>query len=134
MNKPEEAESFRRIEVITGVARRRRWPEEVRARILAESFEEGANVSAVARRYGAAPSQVFGWRKAALAQAAAAQTKTAIFAPVVVEERQTHLRAAEPSCVIEVEIGEAKLRIPANAKREAILAVMEGLGSLTRRR
>jgi hypothetical protein len=77
---------------------------------------------------------VFGWRKAALAQAAAVQTKAAIFAPVVVEERQTDRRAAEPSCAIEVQIGEAKARIPANAKREAILAVMEGLGSLTRRR
>jgi len=35
--------------VITGVARRRRWPRSEKARIVAESFEEGANISEVVR-------------------------------------------------------------------------------------
>jgi len=133
MNKPEEAKSFRRIEVITGVARRRRWPDEVRAQIVAETFEEGANISAIARRHGAAPSQVFGWRKAAL-EHVAGQAKTAHFAPVVCEKAKAPPPILEPSFAIEVEIGETKLRIAANATRETILAVMEGLGSLKRRR
>ena len=45
-------ESYRRIELITGTTRRRRWSDDERARILAESFEPGANISAVARRHG----------------------------------------------------------------------------------
>ncbi len=81
MNRPEEAGSFRRIKVITGVAARHCWPEDVRARILAETFEESACVSTVTRRYGAAASQAFGRRRAPLAQAAATQSKTAIVPP-----------------------------------------------------
>ena len=43
---------YRRIELITGTERRRRWSDEERAQILAESFAPGANISAVARRHG----------------------------------------------------------------------------------
>ncbi len=42
------------LEVITGQRRRRRWTGEEKARIVAESFEEGANISEAARRNGAA--------------------------------------------------------------------------------
>src|SRR3954467_11752488 len=45
-------EPFRRIGVITGVERRRRWSEEDKARIVAESLEPGVVVAEVARRYG----------------------------------------------------------------------------------
>jgi len=40
------------VELITGQRRRRRWTAEEKARIVAESFEEGANISEVARRHG----------------------------------------------------------------------------------
>jgi transposase len=43
---------YRRVEVITGTTRRLRRSDEERARILAESLELGANISAVARRHG----------------------------------------------------------------------------------
>jgi Transposase len=57
MTKPGlEADTFRRIEVITGVGRRRRWTEDRKTAIVAETLEEGAVVSAVARRHGVAPS------------------------------------------------------------------------------
>jgi transposase len=41
---------IRRIEVITGAGRRRRWPTEVKARIVAESFSGDVPASEVARR------------------------------------------------------------------------------------
>jgi hypothetical protein len=47
----QEGGSYRRIEVITGQRRRRQWTAEEKARIVAESFEEGANISEVARRH-----------------------------------------------------------------------------------
>ena len=47
----QEGDSYRRIEVITGKRRRRRWTAVEKARIVAESFEEGANISEVARRH-----------------------------------------------------------------------------------
>ncbi len=43
---------LRRVEVITGCERRRRWAPEEKTRITAESLEAGANVAAVARRHG----------------------------------------------------------------------------------
>ncbi len=52
----------RRLEVITGVGGRRSWSRDDKARIVAESFAARANVSAVARRYGLRPQQVYGKR------------------------------------------------------------------------
>jgi transposase len=54
-----KADSFRRVEVITGVGRRRRWTDEEKAWIVAESLDPATTVSAVARRYGTARSQLF---------------------------------------------------------------------------
>src|SRR6516165_6952899 len=51
-----------RIEVITGVERRRKWSAQEKAAIVAESLAEGAVVSEVARRHGLNPQQLFGWR------------------------------------------------------------------------
>src|SRR3546814_11879319 len=42
---------------------KRRWTPEARARIIAESLEPGANVSAVARRHGLFPQQLYTWRR-----------------------------------------------------------------------
>ena len=51
------------IEVITSVQRRRRWtPEEKRA-LLEEAEHPDSSVSAVARKYGINPNQMFHWRK-----------------------------------------------------------------------
>jgi transposase len=55
---------MQRTELIT-VERRRRWSASEKLRIVAESLESGSGVSAVARRYGLHPSQLFAWRKAA---------------------------------------------------------------------
>jgi transposase len=54
-----------RVEIRTGVGRRRRWTEEEKGRIVAESWAPGAVVSEVARRHEISPQHLFGWRKAA---------------------------------------------------------------------
>src|SRR5580698_702539 len=55
----------RRIELITGGGRRRRWPSADKARIVMESLKPGSNVSEVARRNGLSPQQLFAWRREA---------------------------------------------------------------------
>ena len=55
----------RRMELITGTARRRDWSDDDKARIIVESLAPGANISAVARRHGIKPQQLFGWRREA---------------------------------------------------------------------
>lgn len=57
--------AVRRIELITGAERRRRWSSVEKARIVMESLRPGANVSEVARRNGLSPQQLFGWRREA---------------------------------------------------------------------
>jgi len=54
-----------RIEIRTGVGRRRRWSDEEKGRIVAESFAAGAVVSEVARRHEISPQHLFTWRQKA---------------------------------------------------------------------
>lgn len=56
-------DDIRRVEVITGVARRRYWPAHEKLRIIEESLAPGESVSAVARRNGVAPNLLFRWRR-----------------------------------------------------------------------
>ena len=44
---------------------RRGWSAEAKARLVEETLVADANVSAIARRAGMAPSQLFGWRRKA---------------------------------------------------------------------
>ena len=59
---------IRRFEIINGAMGRRRWSADDRARILEETLAPGAVVSAVARRHGLTPQQLFTWRRAARRQ------------------------------------------------------------------
>lgn len=51
---------YRRVEVLTGSGRRRKWSNEAKARIVAEALSPGAVVADVARRWQVCPQQVFG--------------------------------------------------------------------------
>src|SRR4249919_1727855 len=52
-----------RVEVITSVRRRRRWPTAEKIRLVEETMQPGMSVSYVARRAGIAPSLLFNWRR-----------------------------------------------------------------------
>src|SRR5215216_5977987 len=67
-------DEFQRIEVITGVARRRRWTAEQKLKMVEQSFRSGETVSVVARRHGIAPNLLFRWRRLASEGGAAAVT------------------------------------------------------------
>src|SRR5512144_352156 len=56
---------YERVEVITGVARRRRWSAEEKLRMVNELSRPGATVSLVARRNDINSSLLFKWRKLA---------------------------------------------------------------------
>ncbi|SEA62815.1 transposase [Nitrosospira multiformis] len=57
------ASGFERIEVVTGVERRRRWSLGEKLKAVEEYRLTGMSVSYVARKYGIAPSLLFRWRK-----------------------------------------------------------------------
>lgn len=131
---PERVDNFQRIEVITGTGRRRKWPEDVKEAIVAETLQEGAVITEIVRRHRVSSSQIFTWRKKAREQTLANQATS--FAPVVVEPEQTPLPSSKqpPSAMIEIEVEGARLRIPPNASRDTIFAVIEAVGGLQKRR
>ena len=51
------------IEVITSVQRRRRFSAEEKRTLVEEVEQSGSSISAVARKYGINPNQLFRWRK-----------------------------------------------------------------------
>ena len=54
-----------RVEIVEPRLGNRRWPDEVKARIVAESFQPGARVGEVARRHDIIPHQLSDWRRMA---------------------------------------------------------------------
>ena len=83
----DEATVVRRIELMTGAVRRRDWSDDDKVRIIVESLAPGANVSAIARRHGLRPQQLFTWRREA----------RALFCDVLDESPERGARQPEPS-------------------------------------
>ena len=119
-----KADGFRRVEIITGVGRRRRWSSEEKARIVAESLDPATTSSAVARRYGLQASQLFVWRQQLAASAA---LKAPEFVPVVVAENAA---AAEMTSRMEIALGPAVVRVGADVNTAALRRVLEVVRSL----
>lgn len=111
---------FRRIEMLTGPGRRRRWSEAEKARAVAETLTPGATVSEVARRWQICPQQLFGWRRQVLrddrARCSAASTDdpSPSFVPLVMDTTPAASPAAPEggaAPVIEVRLAGAVVRV-----------------------
>jgi transposase len=128
-----------RLEVFTGAGRRRTWSDEDKARIVAEIVASGESVSAVARRHGLSPQQLFGWRRelqasqTALSHAEELQFVPAVLAavpssPSVRRQRKMSQRQVEPGAgMIEVEIDGVTVRVGRGADVQTVTAVLRAL-------
>jgi transposase len=102
-----------RMDIRVGVGRRRRWSDEAKGRIVAESYAPGAVVSEVARRHDISPQHLFAWRKAARAGLLTLPAEAAAtFVPVVTEDRCDGVAMAgvRGSACITIEIAGAVVR------------------------
>ena len=109
----EASEPRGRVEIQVGVGRRRRWSDEVKGRIVAESYVPGAVASEVARRHGISPQHLFVWRKAARSGVFSLPADAPLFVPVVTELRGAGPgteAAARSSTTISIEIGGVVVR------------------------
>lgn len=118
---------FRRVEILTGPGRRRRWSAEDKARIIAETLVAGARVSEVARRWQLSPQQVFGWRRAARLAMTTATTGGSIttgFVPIVTEAGPVTSVPQASAPVIEVRLAGAVVRVASGMDDGAQLTVV----------
>ena|SRR5437879_497570 len=123
----------RRLEVFTGSGRRRSWTAEQKARIVGETYARGEAVSAVARRHGLTPQQLFGWRRDARWARDGAGESGVVFAPVIVDAAGPSGDApgvpARPGrpLLIEIVIGAATVRIPAGIDAATLQTVLRAV-------
>jgi transposase len=111
---PNGVVGIRRLEVITGVGGRRSWSDEDKGRIVAESFAAGANVSAVARRYGLRPQQVYAWRRLARVGALVLPAEEDVgFVPVVSTGGEATSSALSRAGIVEIEVAGTVIRVAA---------------------
>jgi transposase len=133
-----EAMEIRRLEVISGTGRRRRFSEDFKARIVEETLVAGAVVSEVARRRGLTPQQLFTWRRQARRSEAGTENAAPKFVPAVVETVPAAGVAVGRRCkrtrqvdrisgVIEVEIAGMTVRIGRGADAKTVAAVLRAL-------
>lgn len=132
-------EAVRRVEVITGPGRRRRFSDDDKAQIVEETLAPGAVVSEVARRHGLSPQQLFGWRRQARQPLDTTAGEDApLFVPAVVDAalpaqvvrrrgrgrtRQVDLTAG----IIEIEIDGVTVRVGRGAEAKTVAAVLRAL-------
>jgi transposase len=135
-----KGEPLRRLEVFTGSGRRRAWSAEQKARILTESYESGDEVSAVARRHGLTPQQVFGWRRDVRRRSTRRQSNDAAdmsFASVLVETGGPHAGPpVAPSCptapgTIEIALGAAVVRVGPGTDLATLTKVLRAVKAAT---
>jgi transposase len=128
-----------RLEVFTGAGRRRTWSDQDKARIVTEIAVSGESVSAVARRHGLSPQQLFGWRRQLQAsQTALSGAEELQFVPAVLDvtpsspsvrrQRKVPRRQIEPGAgMIEVEIDGVTVRVGRGADAKTVTAVLRAL-------
>jgi len=128
-NLPINGHGFRRVEVLTGPERRRRWSCAEKARIVAESLAPDAVASSIALRYGLHRNQLYARRKelrVAAEEAARAGSAPLDFVPVVVTEEAA---VARPSG-IEIEVAGALVRVSPGVDPALLAEVLRTLKGL----
>ncbi|WP_429032874.1 IS66-like element accessory protein TnpA [Bradyrhizobium sp. I1.14.4] len=128
------ADTVRRVEIITGTGRRRRWSTDAKAAIVAESFAPGASVSAVARRHDISPSLLFLWRRRATRAQVAERGDRGMplgFVPVAITGCGGQL-PSEEQAAIEIEVGAVRVRVRGTVDRRALCEMLAAVGTVGR--
>lgn len=123
---------YRRVEVITGPIRRRNWTDEEKARMLEESAEPDANISAIARRFGVNRGLLNTWRRAAGQIGpglGAPALRQATFIPIRIAEDQNGPQADDEGAAgrIEIELGGGRMIVIGNVAPDLAHAVVTAL-------
>ena len=117
-----------RLEVLTGPTGRRQWPDDVKARIVAESFQQGARVCDVARRNGVAAQHLSTWRRLARdGKLPLNIPDEASFATLVLDDDPATAKSpADTTAVqIEIEASGVTVRLPVDSSAKQIAEIAQ---------
>ncbi len=121
--------------VVIGPRGARRWPDEVKARIVAETLEPGVTVGAVARRYDLRPNHLSEWRRLAregklvlpaLSEPAPEPEAEPVFAPMVLKELTARTVAPEQA-TLDIVWGDVAIRLDAATSGGRIAEIARAL-------
>ena len=124
-----------RVEVLSGVERRRQWSDDEKARIIEETLVPGARVAEVARRNAVSASLVFEWRRLArdglLGRGVPALVPVEIVAPAPALPAPTPSSVPRPrrsAGLIEIELPQGRrLRVGSDVDGDALRRVLDAL-------
>lgn len=133
-----EGAEYRRIELITGDARRRRWTAEEKSALVIESLRPGANISDLARRSGVNRGLLQTWRRTAMREAA---ERGKVFVPLRIHDAPAPGRLDAPASevtggsvpvaapgMIEFECGDLRVRFSGPVDTGALRLVLGHFG------
>jgi transposase len=100
----------------------RSWSDEEKARIVGETLVAGANVSAIARSHGLDPSQLFAWRRKAMASGVVAPLIGAPSRPVKFARFE-----AMRSDMVEIVIGDVVVRAGSDVEADRLADVIRAV-------
>ena len=124
------------IEIVRRTRGYRRWPDDVKARIVAESLQPGVRVADVARRHGLASHQLSDWRRQARQglltlpaemMADIVEDGEPAFVPLMVAP-DGDKKVADGMITIELSDG-VVMRVPGNVAEERVAALVRALRS-----
>lgn len=131
-------EFFRSGGVDVSAAGRRRWPDDLKARIVAETLEPGVTVRDVAERYGVGANRISEWRRLAKDSKLTlpAAVEAAEFAPLLLCDEQLPLSSSKttPAAdipLIEIAIGKIMIRLDGSTPAARIAEIVRAMGSPT---
>jgi len=117
-----KAGGYRRVEILTGPGRRRKWSVDDKARIVEETLRPGTVVADVARRWHVSSQQVFMWRREMRRGGAAPQD----FVPIIAEG-PTVLPERSGAPLIEVQLAGAVLRVTLGTDGALLATVLRAI-------
>ena len=124
------------VNQIVGPRGKRRWPKELKARIVAETLVEGATVNAVARRYDIQPNHLSEWRRLAregklILPTLSEPHSEPVFASLVIDPltHNSALAAQVTHPRIEIAFGDVVVRLDAHIPAQRIGKIVRSIGA-----
>ncbi len=125
-----EAMSEFLVDAVRGPKGQRRWPDELKARIVAETLVDGATVKGVAERYDMVPSHLSDWRRMAREGKLILPNLDGVsFVPVAIEEPAVTLPdvVETEAGVIDLLKGDITIRLAADTPAVRIAEIAAAL-------